>query len=1004
MKISLPKSIRSFLCSVVLLAPAVMTASPSSGTGTITGRVFNPASGEYVRNATIVIKETGQQVISGDGGEYRLTGVPTGPVTVLVNYTGHRATPTSVDVASGITARQDIDIVSTETTASADGEVLKLDSFVVSSAREGTAKAIMEQRNSMNVTNTVATDSFGENPEGNIAEFVRFMPGVLIDSNYGEGRYANVRGLGSEYTGVTMDGMPLASTDASNTGDSANGRSFSFEQVSISSVDSIEIAKTISADVDASSPAGSINLRSKRAFDRKGRRVSLSLNSSMHSSAFTLGKTNGPWHGGPTRKVRPGGSLEYSDVMMDGRLGFVLSVSESNIYEQTDATTLAFNRSATVADPRPQVINTITLASNPRLYQRSAAALTVDFKATPDLSFGVNMSYNQSDLWTLQRTMLFTAGTRTAVTGDGLTSFSATANNASISISGNNHVRKLGESVVFTPSVDWKIGNLTIEGRFSYSRAESWYDNEDKGTFYSPSALAVSGAKFTAERSSLTSADWKLTQTAGPDISKATSFPSSTILIQKDGRWSRQVFYTSVVNATLPTVLGIPVTWKTGVKHSYQNRAYDNLRDLGRYNYVGGGSYWADKVSDFALDTSVNGATITSLSGDRVFMPDMTAVFKAFHANPEQYKQVMTAAYAYNAWVANRQRFEEEIEAAYFMGTAQLSRNASLRAGLRWERTTNIAMQPDSYSSAEVIAAGYAVDPSTGQATTVEGIAYQFMSRPWAERTSSFDNFFPSASLKYQLPWNLDFSAGYSTTIRRAPYSSLSGAVIVNDERQRVTITNPNLLPEEAQNFAVRLARYFEPIGMVAVSVYENQVKEKFLTTTVSAEEFGNTNPAFDGYDFTTTVNSADSVKIRSMEIEFSQNLGYISKALNRFMILGSYTHSYAVDTTLNGLTPNIATGGVNYTFGKRGRYNVNINANWEDDTPRSTTSWDRARVHANAGASVKLTNRVTLTVSARNIFDTPRVVMQQAAGHPAMFLRHEKNGVTTTFAVKARF
>ena len=48
--------------------------------------------------------------------------------------------------------------------------------FVVSSEREGNAKAIMDQRNSMNITNTVASDSFGDNAEGNVGDLFAPFP------------------------------------------------------------------------------------------------------------------------------------------------------------------------------------------------------------------------------------------------------------------------------------------------------------------------------------------------------------------------------------------------------------------------------------------------------------------------------------------------------------------------------------------------------------------------------------------------------------------------------------------------------------------------------------------------------------------------------------------------------------------------------------------------------------------------------------------------------------
>src|SRR5687768_9409901 len=45
-------------------------------TGVITGRVFNPNTGQYLRNAQVRIEETGRSAISESGGEFRISGVP----------------------------------------------------------------------------------------------------------------------------------------------------------------------------------------------------------------------------------------------------------------------------------------------------------------------------------------------------------------------------------------------------------------------------------------------------------------------------------------------------------------------------------------------------------------------------------------------------------------------------------------------------------------------------------------------------------------------------------------------------------------------------------------------------------------------------------------------------------------------------------------------------------------------------------------------------------------
>ena len=108
----------------------------------------------------------------------------------------------------------------------------------------------MDQRRNMNITNTVASDTFGDNAEGNVGEFLKHLPGVELDLFYGEVRTVRLGGLGSEYTSVTMDGIALASVDANNSGSGA-ARSFTMEMASLNSMESIEVSKTISADMDA---------------------------------------------------------------------------------------------------------------------------------------------------------------------------------------------------------------------------------------------------------------------------------------------------------------------------------------------------------------------------------------------------------------------------------------------------------------------------------------------------------------------------------------------------------------------------------------------------------------------------------------------------------------------------------------------------------------------------------------------------------------------------------
>jgi len=989
------------LLAIAWLFAVVALRAQTPEPGTITGRVFNPNTGEYVRNAQIRIEETGQTAISEAGGEFRLAPVRPGPATVVVNYTGYRTTSATVTVAPGATVAQDFELVSTIADA---GSVVKLGAFVVSSEREGAAKAIMDQRNSMNITNTVASDTFGDNPEGNVGEFLKHLPGVELDLFYGEVRTVRLGGLGSEYTSVTMDGIALASADANNSGSGA-ARSFTMEMASLNSMESIEVSKTISADVDANAPAGTINLRTKRAFDRAGRRVSWQANVEAHSEEFNLRNSRGPDEDGHARKVRPGGIFEYSDVFLNRRLGVVLNLSESNVYQEALITSLSYNGTTTATDPRPLVVTALNFQQAPRFNKRFATTLTTDYKFSPNLNVGLGVVYNYADLWTPQRTVVFNSGARNTILGaDPLVSFTTSATNANVQVN-PVAVSKMGETFTLLPRIEYKRGSFSLEGKFAYSDSTSWYDPLNRrDSIRDTNTPTATGITYRAERSSPMATDWHFTQLAGPDIASGASYTNPSITAN-DGRFARTLFLSGETNATLKTTRFLPVIWKSGLKSRQQIQKFEDDQLAKRFDYVGGPATgaWANYRSPWEYDLGMNDGGITSSSGGNVFMPNLHALAQLYRDRPQDFRQNWgnNSDNFYESYVARRRRFYERIDAAYLMGTTSVKK-LTARAGLRWEDTNTDASEADTRTPTEVRNAGFPVS-TAGRATTIPGIEYQFLSRPRVHRTGEYDKLFPSASLKYGLLRNLDVHFGYSSTIRRPSYVNLAGVWLINETNLTVTAPNPRLKPETSNNYAGRVAYYFEPVGQLAATFTQRDVKNLFITDRQTAQEFGYTGADdLASYEFVTTDNSPGRIKIRSMELEYSQSLSFLGEYFKRLSVRGSYTRLYAEVPRAN-LTPHLASGGINYTLKK---LNVYANWNWSDDinTNVAGTTYRRHRANLDAGGSWRFTNTYSFAVSARNITNTPYINMQRFASGPTAMTRHEIVGTSWTFALKGAY
>ena len=192
-----------------LWAIAALVASSAvhaqSGTGTVTGRVLNQGTQEYLRNAVVTVVGTALSTTAGDGGNFQLLGVPAGPQTLRFTYVGLAAKDQTVNVTPGQT-------VSVDVALGDDPTVVKLESFVVKTEREGNAKAIMEQKNSIEAKRVLATDTFGSISEGNVAEFVKYLPGVMVDYVEADARSVSLGGLDPKYTSITLDGAPIASS------------------------------------------------------------------------------------------------------------------------------------------------------------------------------------------------------------------------------------------------------------------------------------------------------------------------------------------------------------------------------------------------------------------------------------------------------------------------------------------------------------------------------------------------------------------------------------------------------------------------------------------------------------------------------------------------------------------------------------------------------------------------------------------------------------------------
>ncbi len=1012
-------------CVALLLTALAGAALHAQGTGSIQGRIFNPAKSEYVRDAEVRLDGTNQITYSENDGSFSFSSVPAGTASITVNYTGYNTVKETFTVAAGQAAVREINLTSTAATPAArEGGVVQLQAFTVSTEREGNAKAIMSQRRSMSITTSVASDIFGDVTDGNVGEFLKYLPGVDLDYVESEARGPRLGGMDSQYVGVSFDGIRSASADA-NRGGGTNSRATSFEGFSITAIESIEINRTSAPDSDADNPAGTINMRTKRAFDRKGRTLAYNTSLNFNAEEFTWRKTAGP-RDGESYKWKPNYSIDYAESFLNQRFGIVLSASHAHSYTEQYVVNNGYNRSPTAADPRPMVVRQIDFKDGNKTILKDAMTLTADWKVTPNLVLSLTgiYTYTEGEFW--NRNFTFVAANdnanvnngRSSIGGDGLTTIvtrrEGTANVSQLNNGGGTSA-KLTYTRTFSPRFEYKTSRWLIDGALGYSRSVNNYESLERGFTNSEGGSAQAG--FTATRPHQESWEWTIRQTSGPDWFDRANFidtnaRSGGTRVNNDNRtWITEI-QSAQLNArwAVPGLERFPTFLKFGGKVADENRNNNIVSDWDIWSYVGPGGNtirvnpttgafenattgnWSNLgrqfISPHPFDMgTTNGMTVFNVNGQQG-MPQRVnrqAVALLFRDHPAWFVHTGTPENYYSSFFANPRDFRQTVSSGYAQATVRFSSKLTMLGGVRMEQTDNAVKEFDPMTRAQVLAAGYPVNaPGTngGRALTLPGMIYQYTANPRVTRESMYRNYFPSIMFKYYILPDFEFQIGFNKSISRPPIDNITGVWGIDEVNLRVSAPNADLKPEYHKKFQSRLAYYFRGRSPGQLTLDLTQVKATNFRQTYdfTAEDFGVEDPDFAPYTFRTTINSPDEQTFRSMDLAYNQTLGFLpSEYLRGLNFNVAFSRAYA-DRRRANLAPYRVSSRLGYAYK---RFNGSVGMVWRPDTPDSTTygQYQGEITQFDVSLNWRINQRMTFYTQIRNITGKPVLWYHTAPG-----------------------
>ncbi len=992
------RSHRSFargLCLASLfLLPLTLVAQSSAGTGTILGRIFNPATQEYVRNAEITVEGTNLLVYSGDDGSYALTGVPAGEARIAVNYTGYERATATVSLGAGLSATHDFDLKGATYGTGAKDQAIVMGEFVVNSEREGNAKAIMEQRAAVNFKSVVASDNFGDLTGGTVGEFIKYLPGVVMDYVDSDARTARISGLEPRYASVTVDGMNMAS--AGNVGFDGATRQFEFEQASINGAEAIEINKTTTASMDADSPAGRINMRSRSAFDRKRREITATVSMTGNEYSWSLKKTPGPYEG-DDYKVRPGFVFSYAEAFK-GRFGIQLTIGANTVATEQSGVTHAFNYSQPARGP---IITQITFRDAPKLSERASYNLTTDYKITPNLAFSLRTSGSHFDDGTNNRQILFVVNQAQNAPPSTLTDVTTLAtNNANTRLQINTSRRnKVNNTATLTPKLEYKRGDLTITTGAGFSRGRTAYEQITGGYFQNVSTR-ITRMSWAGRRSSTTSGDWTMTQLSGlpwtdpNNFNRSDAFANNVSTNPQAGENRLWVGYLDAKKTI--NVFGLPIQVGTGWKTKLS--VYDLEKDANlQWTYVGAANSQLapttilPTVTRYPYDPKTGG-NVSSLG---IPLPDVYTTLDQYLASPSWFAPTMPNNYIQENF--SSRSVKEQIDAGYVEGNTRW-RALRLNLGVRHERSRIIGKSHDLVPAAEVTRATGITNPNS-----IEFIDYQYRQGERSSKYGAYENTFLSGGAKWAFTRNLQTQFAASQSIGRPSYNNLAGVITVNETNQTVRLPNPDLKPETSDKYFASVQYYLEPAGTLSVSGFRLFVENMgSRDQSVTAEEAGYAdNPEYTGYTFLRPGNAPGTRRIDGVEVEYSQQLVFLPRALRGFSAFGSLTRTRADQRILNHV-PKSANGGLRYANHK---FNAQIRCTWS--APRLTAAnaneeqWQYERLMFDFSGGYKFNQTYELTVSGRNIFNEP---IAGFANEPGILRVINRYGAAWTVGVRGRW
>lgn len=931
------------------LIPFVLISQSGNITGTISDE-----NGLYLPGATVSIDVLSKGVISDFDGKFTLVDIPAGTYTLKVSYLGYANVEKEVIVVS----KETIEIAVFIEPKSMELDAVEVTAYGLS----GQAKALNLQKNNLNITNVVSTDQIGKFPDANIGDAVKRIPGITMQVDQGEARNIIVRGLSPQLNSVTLNGSRIPSAEGDN-------RNIQMDLIPADMIQTIEVSKAVTPDMDADALGGSVNLITRTS--PQGFRISTTLGSGVNVI------TNKPiWNG----------SFLIGDRSSNGKFGWLLSTSlndndfgSDNIEaEWTDE--FEYYTGVDDADGEPILeevdVNPYTDVFEQREYLvqrvRRSFSANMDYKFDANNSIFLKTMYN----WRDDRENRFALAQEILDAEDiELDDFTITngipsrfpvevARQTKGGLDNNRNKNRRLE--------DQRMQNYTLGGNHLWGLLKvDWMTSFAKA---SEERLNERYAQFESEYSIINDIDPRFPRFSATDPNDGINLNNFEFgEITEENQYTEEEDFNVFVNFEVPSdIFGKGDGFiKFGARGRFKSKLRENdffefdleddfptladvpVKDYSDAGYLAGSQYL---IGSFASEEWLGALNL--VNGEAI--PD-----EFLRAN-------------FNV--------QENVFAGYAMTNQKLSDKLSVLLGMRLEATSLTATGNQIEDEENVI----------GEIT----------------QESSYANLLPGVHFKYDISNQTVLRLAWTNTLARPNYADLVPSLDVVFGDEEIFAGNPDLEATTSMNFDVMAEHYFRSVGIVSGGLFYKNI-DNFIYTFQGETTDDTFGADTTGFEIFQPLNG-DGATVFGMEFAFQRQLDFLPGFARNFSVYLNYTYLTSTadgirnedgeertDLGLPNTAPNMFNGSLAYADKKfSARLSLNFSDSYIDEIGGSAFD-DRyydTQLFLDFNTSYQFNKNLSIYASINNITDQPLRYFQ---GIKERTMQAEYYGQRITFGLK---